>query len=65
MESNSELKWIIVAIAFVVAGAIIIPILIKKGTNKAYKRGSKVTEDDFVNNGPEIVKKSEESANDD
>ncbi len=65
MEKNLEPKWVILGIAVVVAGAVLIPIILKKVTKKAYKQGSKVTEEDFINNGPEIVRKAEDDANDD
>lgn len=61
MESKSSLNenllWILVGVSVVIIGFIVIPPLLRKISNKAYKTGSKVTEQDFIDNQPEIVKK--------
>ena len=67
MEDNRIIIYIVVGIVVLIAGFLVIPPLIKKLSGKTYKKMSKVTEDDFVNNGPQIVKKTEtgEKPNDD
>ncbi|MCR4655348.1 MAG: hypothetical protein K5770_03860 [Lachnospiraceae bacterium] len=64
MRNDCETKQIVVGLVLVVAGAIIIPIFIREITRKAYKSSSIVTEKEFANNGPEIVRKTEDEAND-
>lgn len=58
MKNDCEVRQIIVGLALIVAVAIIIPKVIRKITGKAYKLSSKVTEEDLVNDGPEIVRKT-------
>ncbi len=59
-ESDVEFKSCILGIVITVSAIILIPILLRKMSIKIYKAGSKVTEEDFINNGPEIVKKERE-----
>lgn len=58
MKNDCEVRQIIVGLALIVAVAIIILKVIRKITGKAYKLSSKVTEEDLVNDGPEIVRKT-------
>lgn len=64
MENDSELKWSIIGVVLAVAGAVLIPVFIKKMTGKTYRLGSKVTEDDFAGNSPEVIRREENAAND-
>ena len=54
---NENVAWIAIGILVVVVGFIAVPPLIRKLSNKAYKSGSRVTEQNFIDSQPEIVKK--------
>lgn len=51
----SKVTWFVVGSALTIAGFIIIPPLIKKYVNKAYKKSLMNDEIDFDDMGPEIV----------
>lgn len=57
---NDKLLLLVGSIALMVVGFIIIPPLMKKCSNKAYKKSCSSEEIDFENLGPEIVKKSKD-----
>lgn len=57
---NENLLYVIGSVVLMVAGFIFIPPLMKKYTNKAYKKSCSSEEIDFDNLGPEIVKKSKD-----
>ena len=65
MKNDCEVRKIIAGLALIIAGAIIIPVIIRKITGKVYRISSKATEEDFVNNGPVTVRKTEDETNDD
>lgn len=56
-----KLVWFAVGSALTVAGFLIIPPLIKKYGNKAYKKSLSTEEIDFDDMGPEIVPFNEET----
>jgi len=61
--TDQEKKIIIIvgAIVLTTAGFFIIPPLMKKFSNRLYKKSMKSESIDFDNMGPEIVKKTNES----
>ena len=63
---KANIQRVFVAVGLTVAGLIVVPPLVRKLSNRAYKSGSKTTEQDFIDNAPEIVRKNkEENENDD
>ena len=59
MDSNKTIWWVLGLIALAAVGFIVIPPLMKKYSNKLYKKSLKEDEIDFDNLGPEIVRKDE------
>lgn len=59
MDSNKTIWWVLGLIALAAVGFIVIPPLMKKYSNKLYKKSLKEDEIDFDNLGPEIVKKED------
>ena len=64
MENRAGIAQAVIGVFFVAAGFFIMMHIIKKITNKAYKYGSRVTEEDICNNEPRIEKKPEGISND-
>lgn len=56
MNSNKTILWMVGFMALVAVGIFVIPPLMKKYSNKLYKKSLKKDEIDFDNLGPEIVK---------
>lgn len=56
-NSHRVIKCIIPGIIMVAIGFVILPRLLKMTNKKIYKHKAKVTEKDFINNKPIIVKK--------
>ena len=67
VDNNSIIIYAVLGVIIIVAGFVFIPPLIRKLSGKTYKKMAKVSEEDFANNGPQIVRKSEkeEKPNDD
>ena len=59
MDSNKTIWWVLGFIALAAVGFFVIPPLMKKYSNKLYKKSLKKDEIDFDNLGPEIVKKED------
>jgi len=59
MGSNKTVWWVLGFIALLALGFIVIPPLMKKYSNKLYKKSLKEYEADFDNLGPEIAKKED------
>lgn len=58
-DDNSIIICGVLGVIIIVACVAFIPPLIRKLSGKMYKKMAKVSEADFVNNGPKIVGKSE------
>ena len=64
MDSNKTLWWVLGFLALAVVGAVVIPPLMRKYSNKLYKASNKKEDIDFDNLGPEIVKKDDDQKED-
>lgn len=60
-DKFGNIIWIVVGSVSTIVGIFIIPFLIKKYGNKAYKKSLKTEEIDFDEMGPEIVPFNEET----
>lgn len=56
-QTNCKICWIICGVVVVAIGFAVIPRLMRKYSNKLYKKSASKEEIDFDNLGPEIVEK--------
>ncbi len=65
MRDDRRTVQIIVNLALVLVWAVFVFVVMRKLIGKVHKLSTEVTEKDFEDNGPEIVRKEEEDGNDD